>query len=240
MTVALPRPTERRTQAERSETMRQKLIEATLDCLVTDGYVGLTISKVTERAGVSRGAPLHHFSSKSGLMEAAARELVSRLSRKLVGAFAQSQQAADPVEAFIFAVWRDIFTAQEGAMLAELTYASRREPELETIVKRLWTRVYLIMGRVATRYVRSNRPDIPPERVLFLTQWLMRGMAQDVPLGAPPELFKAYLRLWRTTLLEAANLEPGGRPGEVSEGPSRGSGAPAGPPYHADPPTDSG
>ncbi len=211
MTTAPTNPpvTERRTQAERSEAMQQKLIAATLDCLVSEGYMGLTIAKITAQAGVSRGAPLHHFSTKDALVEAAARELVSRLSRKLVGAFSRSQQAADPVEAFLFAVWEDIFTAQEGVMLAELTYASRREPELEAIVKRLWTRIYLVVGRVAARYVRSSRPDIPPERVLFLTQWLMRGMAQDVPLGAPPELFRAYLRLWRTTALEAANPEQG-------------------------------
>ena len=180
--------------------MRQKLVEATLECLISEGYVGLTIAKITEQAGVSRGAPLHHFATKGALVEAAARELVKRLSQKLAAAFERSQHSDDPLEAFMLAVWQDIFTAQEGVMLSELTYASRREPELEAIVKRLWTRFYLVISRVAVRYVRTNQPDVPAERVLFLTQWLMRGMAQDVPLGAPPELFKAYLRLWRQVL----------------------------------------
>ena len=180
--------------------MRQKLVEATLECLISEGYMGLTIAKITDRAGVSRGAPLHHFATKGALVEAAARELVKRLSHKLAAASQRTGGSDDPLEAFMLAVWQDIFTAQEGVMLSELTYASRREPELEAIVRRLWTRIYLVISRVAVRYVRSSQPEIPAGRVLFLTQWLMRGMAQDVPLGAPPELFQAYLRLWRQVL----------------------------------------
>ena len=191
---------ERRTQAERSETMRQRLIEATLECLVSEGYAGITIAKITDRAGVSRGAPLHHFASKGGLIEAAAWEVVDRLSAKLSAAYEQTKDVADPLEAFGLAVWRDVFQADEGVLLSELTYASRREPEIHVIVQKLWTRIYLSSRRVAALYVRDVHPDLPPERVLFLSQWLMRGMAQDLHLGAPPELFEAYLRMWRHAL----------------------------------------
>lgn len=192
--------TERRTQAERSEAMRQKLIEATLDCLISEGYAELTIGKITERAGVSRGAPLHHFSTKGALVEAAAREVVKRLSRQTAHAYAVSKDTPDPLQAFGMAVWRDIFAAQEGVLLSELTYASRHEPEIEAIVKKLWTQMYRVTTRIAVRYVRTTHPDIPAERVVFLTQWLMRGMSQDVHLGAPPELFESYLKLWRQVL----------------------------------------
>ena len=45
---------ERRTQAERSETMRQRLIEATLECLVSEGYAGITIAnRVAEPLAVT-------------------------------------------------------------------------------------------------------------------------------------------------------------------------------------------
>lgn len=205
MTTVLSRPTERRhaerrTQAERSETMRQKLIEATLECLIADGYVGITIAKVTERAGVSRGAPLHHFASKGGLIEAAAREVVRRVSDKISAAYEQTKDSPDPLEAFGLAVWKTVFSAEEGILLNELTYASRREPEIHAIVQRLWTRIYLSARRSAARYLGGVHPDLPPERVMFLSQWLLRGMAQDLHLGAPPELFEAYLKMWRRSL----------------------------------------
>ena len=197
--TATPAP-RRRTQAERSETMRQKLIEATLDCLISEGYMGLTIAKITDRAGVSRGAPLHHFASKGGLIEAAASEVVRRVGDRLSAAYLRTKDAPDPLEAFGIEVWQTIFRAEEGVLLAELTYASRREPEIGLIVQRLWTRMYLVSRRTARHYIRDLRPDLPPERVLFLSQWLMRGMAEDLHLGAPPELFRSYLKLWRQAL----------------------------------------
>ncbi|WP_291431753.1 hypothetical protein, partial [Deinococcus sp.] len=144
--------------------------------------------------------PLHHFSSKSGLIEAAAREVVRRVSTKLIVAYEQTKDAPDPLEAFGLEVWETIFSAEEGILLGELTYASRREPELQAIVQRLWTRIYLAARRGAARYLGGVHPDLPPERVMFLSQWLMRGMAQDMHLGAPPELFEAYLKMWRRSL----------------------------------------
>ena len=201
MSVALSRsPTERRTQAERSEAMRSRLIEATLECMVSDGYMGLTIAKITERAGVSRGAPLHHFASKGALVEAAAQEVMSRIARKVALAYYQSKEKPDPLEAFVIAVWYDVFSGPEGQILNELTYASRREPEIQQVVQQLSTRIYRLTGRVAARYFDPSHPSIPTERALFLTQWLMRGMVQDLHLGAPPQLFEAYLRLWRRVM----------------------------------------
>ena len=51
----------RRTQAERSAATRGALIEATLDLLVGRGWAGITSVAVCERAGLTRGAFVHHF-----------------------------------------------------------------------------------------------------------------------------------------------------------------------------------
>ncbi|MBV8062134.1 MAG: TetR family transcriptional regulator, partial [Nevskia sp.] len=49
-TAAAPRA--RRTQAERSDAMRRRLLAATVDSLAEDGYAGTTLSSVVRRAGV--------------------------------------------------------------------------------------------------------------------------------------------------------------------------------------------
>src|SRR5437763_997275 len=64
-----------RTQAERSATTRQALLDATIRCLVEDGYANTTTARVAERAGVSRGAHLHHFQTRQALVAAAAERL---------------------------------------------------------------------------------------------------------------------------------------------------------------------
>jgi len=70
------RGTGRRSQAERSEQMRRRLIDATITCLAKDGYVKTTIRRIASRAKVSHGATGHHFANKAALIAAAAEELV--------------------------------------------------------------------------------------------------------------------------------------------------------------------
>ena len=51
--------------------MRRRLMEATVECLVELGWEGTTTTVVSQCAGVSRGAQLHHFPSKQALGVAA-------------------------------------------------------------------------------------------------------------------------------------------------------------------------
>src|SRR3954447_12839818 len=67
--------TPRRTQAQRSAATVDALLDATIECLVEDGYANTTTSRVAERAGVSRGAHLHHFQTRSALVAAAVERL---------------------------------------------------------------------------------------------------------------------------------------------------------------------
>ncbi|CAB4895934.1 MAG: TetR family transcriptional regulator [Actinobacteria bacterium] len=70
--------TVRRTQAERSSSTQRLLLDATVACLVELGYGGTTTSAVAERAGVSRGAQLHHYGTRQRLMGAAVAHLGAR------------------------------------------------------------------------------------------------------------------------------------------------------------------
>ncbi|WP_141014684.1 TetR/AcrR family transcriptional regulator [Nocardioides sambongensis] len=54
----------RRTQAERSNESRRRLIEAAITLLAERGYAGASLAAIGERAGVSRGLVTHHFGSK--------------------------------------------------------------------------------------------------------------------------------------------------------------------------------
>ncbi len=80
-TRAEPRPT-RRSQAERSASTREALLDATIACLVEDGYANTTTARVSERAGLSRGAHLHHFQTRQALLAAAMEHLAERRGRE--------------------------------------------------------------------------------------------------------------------------------------------------------------
>lgn len=71
-------PVERRSNAERSAETQERILEATLECLSEKGYAATSTNEVVRRAGVSRGALVHHFSSKSDLVAAAAVHLIRK------------------------------------------------------------------------------------------------------------------------------------------------------------------
>ncbi|WP_424851729.1 TetR/AcrR family transcriptional regulator [Streptomyces sp. SAI-170] len=65
-------PTKRDDQREAS---RRRLLNAALEILAEEGYRGLTVKTVGERAGVSRGMVNYHFMSKAGLVEAVVADI---------------------------------------------------------------------------------------------------------------------------------------------------------------------
>ncbi len=198
----------RRSQAERSASMKQRLIEATLGALVDVGYAELTFSHVVERAGVSRGAPLHHFTSKAALVEAAAEVLTPQMSDLVAQTWRTARSAPDPVRTYCLTLWRKCFTTRQGAMLAELNYASRHSADLAMIVSRLWTEAYQTITEIGSSGARTTGSgvevlSVPVERMMMMSQWFMRGMAADAHLGASDALFEAYLDSWIKTMSHA-------------------------------------
>jgi AcrR family transcriptional regulator len=61
----------REPQQDRSRATRQRLLEATIECMADVGWSGSTVAVVAERAGVSRGAAQHHFPTREDLVTSA-------------------------------------------------------------------------------------------------------------------------------------------------------------------------
>ena len=57
-------------QAEKSALTRQAILEAAVICFVDYGYANTTTAMIAKEANVSRGAMMHHFPSRSAVMNA--------------------------------------------------------------------------------------------------------------------------------------------------------------------------
>jgi AcrR family transcriptional regulator len=124
-----------RTQAERSATTRQALLDATIACLVEEGYANTTTARVAERAGVSRGAHLHHFQTRSALVAAAVEHLRARRAEELMAAADALPSGPERVAQALDLLWRSYTSPLfQGAL--DLWSAGRTDPELrEHLVK---------------------------------------------------------------------------------------------------------
>jgi AcrR family transcriptional regulator len=121
----------RRSKAERGAATRVRLLDATIDCLVELGWAGTSTTEVVRRAGVSRGAQVHHYPSKEDLVLAAVEHLVARRIEEYRVAFEQlPPQRRTPAEAFEL-LWQQCMGKTFEAWL-ELAVAARTTPALRT------------------------------------------------------------------------------------------------------------
>ncbi len=190
----------RRTQTERSEAMRQRLIDATIACLARDGYAGTTISTIIAEADVSRGAPIHHFPTKASLIEASAKYLIQRLYILLGKAIRSLQTSDDRLQDMILASWRQLFNRMEHDAMMELMLASRRDDELATVMRQLWIAGRDVLDKASLHYFEPLGEEIDISHLFILTHWVMSGMAMEHHLMDGEHVVEHFLKLWTTLL----------------------------------------
>ncbi|WNG56850.1 TetR/AcrR family transcriptional regulator [Archangium gephyra] len=123
-------PRVRRTQQERRDSTRLKLLEATVECLVELGYARATTLAVAQRAGISHGALFKHFPTKAALLGAAVEHLFPRIIdeyRSTIDATVPSP--GDRVAQAIERLW-SIYQRPELLAAIELYVAARTDSEL--------------------------------------------------------------------------------------------------------------
>jgi AcrR family transcriptional regulator len=132
-----PRP-----NRERSAETRRKLLDATIDALVELGWAGTSTTEVVRRAGVSRGAQVHHYPTKQELVLAAVEHLLLRRVEEFEMAFKGLDAERRTHGAALGLLWRSCFGANFEAWL-ELAVAARTDPllhgRLVEVEKVFWT-----------------------------------------------------------------------------------------------------
>ncbi len=172
-----PRP--RRTQKERSEAMQQRLLDATIDCLYEVGYSRTTTIEVAARAGVSRGAQLHHFPTKKRLVLVAVRYLLDKRLEEFREAFAKLPEGADRHAAVIDILWEKTSNKAFYAWL-ELVVAARTDPSLRKTVVEIAEEFAQRIQAAFREFFASNRQHSSPFDVApVFTFAVMQGLAID-------------------------------------------------------------
>ncbi len=109
--------------------MRQRLLEATVQCLAEYGWSGTSTTLVSQRAGVSRGAQLHHFPTKNDLVVAAVEHLARIRRDELAEAAAQLPTGPRRTRA-VLEMLGDHFTSDVFGAALELWVAARSDAAL--------------------------------------------------------------------------------------------------------------
>jgi AcrR family transcriptional regulator len=176
MAAAPTSPPTRRTQEERRATTRAALLGAAIDCLVEYGYEGTTTQRVCERAGLSRGAHLHHFRTRPALVAAALAELAQRREDLFRGQVAELPAGEERVEHALDLLW-SWFTGPLFAASVDLAAAARTDPELRASLAPV-ERALSQQTLLCCREMFAARPEDPSyDQLIQMTLGTVRGLA---------------------------------------------------------------
>lgn len=123
-------------QAQKSAMTRDRILEAAIDCFVELGYTNVTTAKVASAAGVSRGAMLHHFPSKTELIQAAVEFLHDKVLEDYTLHIANIPKSLKGIKrrrAGLDAYWEHL-SGNLSIVYHELCVAGRTDPELKVIL----------------------------------------------------------------------------------------------------------
>jgi AcrR family transcriptional regulator len=187
----------RRTQAERSEETRTRILKAAANLIRKRGYARFRTAEVAEEAGLSRGAQLHHFPTKDSLVVATLEyvfEQAQELSRRRASAV---NRPRDLIEAVIEDA-REFFFSEHFKVAIDIVLSTSTD---QSVRKQI-----LDISRKARRPVEtawtgalaaSGVPGQLASDIVALTLSLVRGMALRTLWDNDPKWFDELFSLWR-------------------------------------------
>ncbi|MDB5630492.1 MAG: TetR/AcrR family transcriptional regulator [Tardiphaga sp.] len=203
----------RRTQAERSEETRTRILKAAASLIRKRGYARFRTAEVAEAAGLSRGAQLHHFPTKDSLVVATLEYVFDQaqaVSRKRASTV---NQPRDLIESVI-ADAREFFFSEHFMVAIDIV--------LSTSTNQSVRKQILDISRKARRPVETAWAEALAANgvsgelasdIVALTLSLVRGMALRTLWDNDPKWFDELFSLWRKMIkVFLNNQQPRSRP----------------------------
>jgi AcrR family transcriptional regulator len=203
--------TPRRSNADRSAATQNRLLDATIECLIERGWAGTSTTEIVRRAGVSRGAQVHHFPTKEDLVLAAVEHLVERRIREFRATFADLPRAQRTPAAAMRVLYDHCFRATFEPWL-ELAVAARTDAALHARFVEFESRFF----ETALTTFRGLFPDATADpafaRVaLRLTFAVLDGLATNRMVDVPEHELDAVIDAFNSIASPYFPQSPGGQ-----------------------------
>ena len=199
-----PRPP-RRTQAERSRQTRAKILAVTLDCVLERGLKDTSTVEIAERAGVSRGALLHHYPSKEALLKEALGQLLRREIDEIRALAAAIDTGDLDIDGFLARLWGK-FSGPMFMITLEFVTAARTDPAIQDALRPVARDFNASLDEIWERFFHAAGDDNPTGRRLALTATLcfLRGLGTQSVWRDDPAFFADMLAYWRRVIMPCA------------------------------------
>jgi AcrR family transcriptional regulator len=181
--------------------MRQRLLEATIDCLVEEGWRGTSTTLVSKRAGVSRGAQLLQFPTKNDLVLAAVEHLTDVRGAELSEA-ADRLPSGRPRTRAVLEMLADHFTSPVFTAALELWVAARTDATLQAAVGPLEQRIGRDIHRHTVELLGVDEQQPGHRELVQATLDLVRGLGLANTISDDTARRRRILDAWADLLDE--------------------------------------
>jgi AcrR family transcriptional regulator len=183
---------------------RERILEAAVDVLKSDGYAGLTLAKVAARAGESKPLVAYHFGSKQGLVGAAGRAIAEQITDAVLA----EVDGATTVEAVIRGAAAGVERVlDEDQRVARLYFDLAAVSVVDPEIRRTIAEVNEQWREVLTHLLSEAEDGLPAGRARVVTVMVIAGLQgmtlERIQLGATPERKRALDLFIRSTLAAA-------------------------------------
>ena len=185
-------------QQTKSENTRTHILDAAIDCFHKLGYANTTTENIANAAGVSRGAMLHHFPTRSELIRAAVEHLHNRRLAAYEATENQVQAGAlySRIEEGIDVYWEHL-NSPESVVFLELKVAARTDEELAKVLKPAIESMSVAWVAASKRIFPDLALSEAFDRANLLTGFMMEGMAMSNTVegaNVPVQMMLSWLK----------------------------------------------
>jgi AcrR family transcriptional regulator len=180
--------------------MRARLMDATVELLVERGFAGTSTTMVSERAGVSRGAQLHHFPTKNDLVVAAVEHVTEVRGAELAAAAERGLPRGARRTRAVLELLADHFTSPVFTAALELWVAARTDPALLAEVAPLEQEVGRETHRMTVELLGADESKPGVRELVQATLDLVRGLGLANTISDDRRRRTRILDQWAQTL----------------------------------------
>lgn len=192
----------RRTQAERREETKRRILDAAAHLLRTKGYAGFRISEVVNLAQVTRGAQTHHYPTKDSLLLAALEDIYSNTREQSLARIA-SLKPGDDIIAAIQEDGMNFFLGPHFSMALSLVNVGDGNTELGDELRKLSLENRLLLDHAwSDALVKRGVPREAAEIILSSIYCLYRGLAVRQLIHSDLEHIQKVSSFWHDLLKE--------------------------------------
>ncbi len=165
-------------------------------CLVELGYADTSISRVAERAGVSKGALQHHFPSKEDMMTATAESLLANATFLHIRNTRSPRAERSPARE-LRRIWDKGANTDEFRALLEILVKMRTDAQLKArlaTLLRAWHEQAAELTRAG--YEAASGDDDDVALLMAMNACLIRGLVIQQQYTDDPEFVARIMTRW--------------------------------------------